>query len=63
MARWRSRWERAWGLTYSASSPSIGNTFWSLTFRSFSLLSRTLTAGTPSYSFVTGSYTNTTTGI
>lgn len=51
------------GVTYSASSPSIGNTFWSLTFRSFSLLSRTLTAGTPSYSFVTGSYTNTTTGI
>ncbi|MCZ8322109.1 MAG: hypothetical protein O9296_11080 [Novosphingobium sp.] len=51
------------GVTYSASSPSIGTTFWSLTFRSFSLLSRTLTSGTPSYSFAVGSYTNTTTGI
>ena len=51
------------GVTYSTSSPSIGTTFWSLTFRSFALLSRTLTSGTPSYSLVAGSYTNTTTGI
>ena len=50
-------------VTYSASFPSIGTTFWSLTFRSFSLLSRTLTSGTPFYSFAAGSNTNTTTGI
>jgi hypothetical protein len=51
------------GVTYSASSPSIGTTYWSLTTRSFSLLTRTLTAGTPSYAFAAGSYTNTNTGI
>ncbi len=51
------------GVTYNTSSPSIGTTFWSLTLRSFSLLSRTLTAGTPTYSFAAGSYTNATTGI
>lgn len=51
------------GVTYSASSPSIGTTFWSLTTRSFSLLSRSLTNATPTYSFAVGSYTNTTTGI
>jgi hypothetical protein len=50
-------------VTYSASSPSIGASFWSLALRSFSLLSRSLTLGTPSYSFAIGSYTNTTTGI
>ena len=51
------------GVTYSASSPSIGTTYWSLTTRSFSFLTRTLTAGTPSYTFAAGSYSNTTTGI
>jgi hypothetical protein len=51
------------GVTYSASSPSIGTTYWSLTTRSFSFLSRSLTAGTPSYTFAAGSYSNTTTGI
>ncbi len=51
------------GVTYSASSPSIGTTYWSLTTRSFSFLTRTLTAGTPSYTFSAGSYSNTTTGI
>ncbi len=51
------------GVTYSASSPSIGTTFLSLTFRSFSLLSRSLSSGTPFYSFGAGAYTNSTTGI
>ena len=50
-------------MTYSASSPSIGTTYWSLTTRSFSFLTRTLTAGAPSYAFSAGSYSNTTTGI
>ncbi|MDQ4421626.1 hypothetical protein OOT33_14455 [Sphingobium sp. DEHP117] len=53
----------AQGVTYSASSPSISSSFWSLTLRSFSLLSRTLSAGTPSYAPAAGSYANTTTGI
>ena len=51
------------GVTYSTASPSIGTTFWSLTTRSFSLLSRSLTNATPTYSFVAASFTNTTTGI
>ena len=51
------------GVTYSASTPSIGTTFWSLTTRNFSLLSRSLTNATPTYSFAVGSYTNTTNGI
>lgn len=51
------------GVTYNTASTSIGTTFWSLTTRSFSLLSRSLTNATPTYSFVAASFTNTTTGI
>jgi hypothetical protein len=51
------------GVTYSASSPSIGTTYWSLTTRSFSFLSRTLTTGTPAYTLSAGTYSNSTTGI
>jgi hypothetical protein len=60
---WSVAGASAQGVTYSVSSPSISSSFWSLTLRSFSLLSRTLTSGTPSYSLAAGSYTNTTTGI
>lgn len=50
-------------VTYSTASPTIGTTFWSLNTRSLSLLSRSLTNATPTYSFVAASFTNTTTGI
>ncbi len=60
---WSVAGASAQGITYSASSPSIGTTYGSLTTRSFSLLSRTLTAGGPSYTFSAGFYSNSTTGI
>lgn len=51
------------GATYAAWSPGIGATYWSLTYRGFTFVTRTLTTGFPAYAVGTGTYVNTTTGI
>jgi hypothetical protein len=51
------------GVTYSAWSPSIGASYWGLTYRAFSFVTRSLTGGVPGYAVSAATYSNTATSI
>ncbi len=51
------------GVTYAAWSPSIGTTYWGLTYRGFSFVARSLTGGVPGYAVSAATYSNTATSI